>query len=133
MSDRVYRILVVDDDASVLFTYKLLLQRQGYDVTAVVSSTEAKESLNNNSYDLLLCDLSLEQGRSGFEVLEYARDVNAALPSVLLTGYASAESAQKAESLGVRVLYKPIEIQEFLTTIPQVLKETYEQAKTGTC
>ena len=126
-----YRILVVDDEPSVLFTYRLLLETQGYKPTAVTTSKEAKAEIDKEKFDLLLCDLSLEEGHSGFEVLEYARQTNPKVPCVLLTGYASMESAQKAESLGVTVLYKPIEIDEFLATIPRVLKETYEQAEAG--
>ncbi len=113
----------------MLFTYKLLLEQQGYDVTAVASSTLAEGELKKNKFDLLLCDLSLEENHNGFEVIEYARKSNPNIACVLLTGYASVEAAQKAADMGVTVLYKPIDIQEFLTTIPAVLKEKYEQTK----
>jgi len=124
-------VLVVDDEASVLFTYRILLEQHGYLPTAVLSSKEAIAEVSKNSFDLLLCDLSLEEGHTGFEVLEHARQINSATPCVLLTGYASSESAQKAERLGISVLYKPIEIQQFLETISAVLRDTYEQAENG--
>lgn len=124
-------MLVVDDEASVLFTYRILLEQHGYSPTAVLSSKEAIAEVSKNSFDLLLCDLSLEEGHTGFEVLEHARQINSATPCVLLTGYASSESAQKAERLGISVLYKPIEIQQFLETISAVLRDTYEQAENG--
>lgn len=124
-----HSVIVVDDESSVLFTYKLLLEQQGYDVTAVASSTLAEGELKKNKFDLLLCDLSLEENHNGFEVIEYARKSNPNIACVLLTGYASVEAAQKAADMGVTVLYKPIDIQEFLTTIPAVLKEKYEQTK----
>ena len=126
-----YRILVVDDDASVLFTYRLLLQKNGYAVTAVLSSADAKTELEQQQYDLLLCDLSLEQGHTGFEVLEHAWSKTGKLPCILLTGYANAESAKKADKLGVKVLYKPIDVSEFLSAIPTVLKENYEQRESS--
>jgi DNA-binding NtrC family response regulator len=127
MSKPKYRILVVDDEASVLFTYRILLERHGYAATAAISSREAIKALQATSFDLLLCDLSLEEGHTGFEVLEQARRRDAAIPCVLLTGYASSEAARKAEALGIRVLYKPIEIEEFLGTVVAVLRERYEQ------
>lgn len=127
MKTRKHRLLVVDDEASVLFTYRVLLQQHGYDTTAVLSSKEAMAETAKNSFDLLLCDLSLEEGHTGFEVLEYARRSVPDIPCVLLTGYASSEEAKKAEELGIEVLYKPIEIQQFLDTISTVLRETYEQ------
>ena len=91
-----HNVLVVDDEASVLFTYKLLLEQQGYAVAAVPTSAAAKAELKKASFDLLLCDLSLEEDHNGFEVIEYARESNAAIACVLLTGYASIEAAQKA-------------------------------------
>jgi DNA-binding NtrC family response regulator len=127
MKTRKYRLLVVDDEASVLFTYRVLLQQHGYDTTAVLSSKEAMAETAKTSFDLLLCDLSLEEGHTGFEVLEYARQSDPDIPCVLLTGYATSEEARKAEELGIEVLYKPIEIQQFLDTISTVLRETYEQ------
>lgn len=126
---RKHSVIVVDDESSVLFTYKLLLEQQGYNVTAVASSSLAQQELRKGKFDLLLCDLSLEENHNGFEVIEYARERNADIACVLLTGYASVEAAQKAADMGVTVLYKPIDIQEFLTTIPAVLKEKYEQSK----
>lgn len=129
MSKRKHNVLVVDDEASVLFTYKLLLEQQGFGVTAVPSSTGAQEELHKERFDLVLCDLSLEENHNGFEVIEFARESDPSTACIVLTGYASVEAAQKAADMGVTVLYKPIDIQEFLTTIQTVLKEKYEQTK----
>lgn len=129
MTKKKHTVLVVDDEASVLFTYRLLLEQQGYAVTAVASSVLAQAELRKEQFDLLLCDLSLEEDHNGFEVIAFARERNANIACILLTGYASIEAAQKAADMGVTVLYKPIDIQEFLTTIPAVLKEKYEQTK----
>jgi DNA-binding NtrC family response regulator len=127
-------ILVVDDEAAVLFTYKLLLERNGYEPTPVVSAEQAKNALAGRPFDLMLCDLSLEEKDSGFKVIEFARERHPGMPSILITGYASADAAQKAADLGVPVLYKPIDIQELMTTIPALLmRDTNEEAKTGTC
>jgi DNA-binding NtrC family response regulator len=62
-------------------------------------------------------------------VLEYARQSDPDVPCVLITGYATSEAAQKAEHMGIAVLYKPIEIQEFLDTISTVLRTSYEQTE----
>ncbi len=129
MSKRKHSVLVVDDEPSVLFTYRVLLEQHGYAPTAVLSCKDAIAAFAKQPFDLLLCDLSLEEGHTGFEVLEFARQTDAGVPCVLLTGYATSEAAQRAEKLGIPVLYKPIDIQEFLKTISTVLKETYEQAE----
>jgi DNA-binding NtrC family response regulator len=131
MKKRKHTVLVVDDEASVLFTYRMLLEQHGYATTAVLSSREAISEVSKQAFDLLLCDLSLEEGHTGFEVLEVARQIEPDTPCVLLTGYASSEAAQKAEQMGIDVLYKPIEIQQFLDTITTVLRKTYEQTEDG--
>jgi DNA-binding NtrC family response regulator len=58
--ERKSRILVVDDEPNVLVTYRLILQQRGYDVSAALSSEEARTAIVNDESDLLLCDLSLE-------------------------------------------------------------------------
>src|SRR5438552_646952 len=67
------RILVVDDEPSVLLTYQLLLEQRGYRVTAVQSASDAIAELKKNRFDLLLCDLALGEQRTGFDVIEFGR------------------------------------------------------------
>lgn len=115
-------ILVVDDEPNVLVTYRLILQQQGFDVTAAISSEEARRVLDTTKVDLLLCDLSLERQESGLDVISYAREKDPSLPSVLLTGYASAEANDWAESRQIPVLFKPIDIQQLLETIERLTR-----------
>src|SRR5256885_17116646 len=83
------RVLVVDDEAAVLYTYRMILEREGYDVVAASTSKEAKEAIAAQEFDLILCDYSLEQQHTGFEVIAAARERRAHVPSVMLTGYAT--------------------------------------------
>ena len=126
---RKYRILVVDDEPSVLTTYRMILEQKGYDVVAAPSSKEARRALESEKLDLLLCDLSLEEKDSGFQVIEYARNRQPALPSLLLTGYASRDVSDRAQRDGISVLFKPIDIQEFLDTITTELRNAHQQAQ----
>jgi DNA-binding NtrC family response regulator len=123
------RILVVDDEPSVLLTYRLLLEQKGYAVTAVLSAQEAIERLGQQSYDLLLCDLSLEEQRSGFDVVEFGQKNHPKLRSALLTGYATMEATEKAEKNGVAMLFKPIDIEQFFATISRLLGDNDGKAK----
>jgi DNA-binding NtrC family response regulator len=124
---RKWHILVVDDEPNVLVTYRLILQQCGYDVSAAVSSEEARQELADKNVDLLLCDLSLEKQENGFDVIELARQKNPDIPAVLLTGYATPEANERAEQLKIPVLFKPIDIKELLETISALLRENYEQ------
>lgn len=121
------RILVVDDEPNVLVTYRLILQQRGYDVSAALSSEEARQLIGEDGIDLLLCDLSLEKQENGFDVIDFARQKDPHMPAVLLTGYATPEANDRAKELGIPVLFKPIDINELLETIAALLRENYEQ------
>ena len=124
--EKTYSILVVDDERSVLTTYGLILSKKGYDVETAISSVEALAALRRRDFDLLLCDYSLEQEHTGFEVIEYGRSKKPDVRAALLTGYASRETAEEARKNGIAILYKPIDIEEFFTTIDKLLREEYE-------
>jgi two-component system, NtrC family, response regulator HydG len=125
-ADNKFSILVVDDERAVLTTYGLILSRKGYDVETAISSVEAIQALNRRDFDLLLCDYSLEQEHTGFEVIDYGRKKKASTKAAILTGYASKDTAEQARQDGIAILYKPIDIEEFFTTIDKLLREEYE-------
>lgn len=107
----------MDDEPSVLMTYLLILEKRGFAVHTAQTSTEAIRMVEQNTYDLLLCDYSLEQEHTGFEVIQVARKRAPQLAAVLLTGYASQETVEYAQSHNVTVLFKPIDIDEFFRTV----------------
>jgi DNA-binding NtrC family response regulator len=117
---------VVDDEPNVLVTYRLILQQQGYAVSAAISSSEARNILQQGNVDLLLCDLSLEKQQSGFDVIQFGRSLDASLQAVLLTGYASIEANERAEQENIPVLFKPIDIQQLLQVITELLRKNNE-------
>jgi DNA-binding NtrC family response regulator len=121
-----YRILVVDDEASVLITYRLILEQEGYRVAACATSAEAIRALREQSFDLLLCDYSLEEQHTGFEVIAEARSRNPQVPAALITGYATKETADEASSQNIGIMFKPIEIEEFLATTSKMLRRDHE-------
>ena len=128
---RKYRILVVDDEPSVLLTYQMILDKQGYHVIAAPSFEAACRALETEEPSLLLCDLSLGDKGSGFDVIEYARRRLPGLPSLLLTGYASRDVSERARAAGVAVLLKPVDIQEFLDVIRAHLTKPDEHKAAG--
>jgi CheY-like chemotaxis protein len=118
---RKYRVLVVDDESSVLTTYRLILEQQGYIVTACTTSRDAIAAIEKQNFDVALCDYSLEEQHTGFEVISAARTRTPNLPAALLTGYATKETADEAEKQNIGIMFKPIEIEEFLATIAQMI------------
>jgi two-component system response regulator HydG len=125
-AEKKFSILVVDDERAVLTTYGLILSKKGYDVETAISSVEALDALKRRDFDLLLCDYSLEQEHTGFEVIDEGRKKKQNTKAAILTGYASKETAEQARKDGIAILYKPIDIEEFFSTIDRLLREDYE-------
>jgi DNA-binding NtrC family response regulator len=117
------KVLVVDDEPAVLSTYRLILEQSGYDTVAAATSREAIHAIGEHDFDLILSDFSLEQQHTGFEVIEAAKKKNEDVPCCILTGYATLETADQAEARGIGIMYKPIDIQEFLQTTSRLLGE----------
>jgi len=117
-----YRVLVVDDEASVLATYRMILERHGYEVVACPTSRDALRVLADNDFDSVLCDYSLEEDHTGFEVIHAARERNAEVPAALLTGYATPETAEEAATHNINIMFKPIDIEDFLNTTSRMVR-----------
>ncbi len=126
-----YTILVVEDEPAVLLTYRMILEQEGYEVVTAASALEARQAIARQDPDLLLCDLSLEKPDAGFELIAFARQRRPAMPSLLITGYASNEVSRRADQVGVVVLFKPIEIADFLGAIAAHLSALRPRRKTG--
>ncbi|HEY6307096.1 MAG TPA: response regulator [Candidatus Angelobacter sp.] len=121
-----FRILVVDDEASVLTTYRLILERQGYDVIACRTWREAIAAIERQSFDAVLCDYALEERHTGCEVIRAARKRNHGVPAALLTGYANQDTVEEAARQKTGVMFKPIEIEEFLDTTARMVRRNNE-------
>ena len=93
------KVLVVDDEESVVVTIKAILQLDGYSVATTTSCVEARAMVREVEYDLVLTDLRLEDG-DGLDVLKTVRERHPETVTIMLTGYASLESAIQALRAG---------------------------------
>jgi DNA-binding NtrC family response regulator len=114
-------ILIVDDEPTLLMSYRLILEMQGYESSSALNAVEAKTILASDKIDLLICDLTLGPGQSGTAVIEYARSISPEMPCALATGYNTQELEEWARQYGATLLQKPIPIHRFLQTIAQLL------------
>ena len=89
-------------------------------MTAASTCTAALQHLEEKDYDLLLCDLGLDGGRSGIEVIDFAQAHRPGISSVLLTGYSSPEIVEDAAQRGITLLFKPVQVRELLRTLETV-------------
>jgi DNA-binding NtrC family response regulator len=93
------RILIIDDDRAFRVGTGALLSDEGYRIDAAGSGDEGLQQLRREHYQLVLLDLKME-GRSGLSVLEEIRRTGNAVPVLMLTGYATVDSAVQALKLG---------------------------------
>src|SRR5918998_235531 len=111
------RLLVVDDEESLRITTAAILEKEGYIVDTAASGDEAIDLLSRQDYDLVLTDLHMEGG-DGLSVLNRIRREAPLTISVVLTGFASVESAIAALQEGAYdYLVKPCDIESMKHTI----------------
>lgn len=111
------RLLVVDDEESLRITTAAIFENEGYVVDTAASGDEAIDLLNKEDYDLVLTDLHMEGG-DGLSVLNQIRRQAPLTISVVLTGFASVESAIAALQEGAYdYLVKPCDIESMKHTI----------------
>ncbi|TAK09099.1 MAG: response regulator [Candidatus Manganitrophaceae bacterium] len=117
------KILLVDDEEALLETLRSILELDGYQVVTVSSGEEAIQTMERSSFDLILTDLKMK-GISGLDVLAHAEKLWPRPVTILLTGYASLESAVEALNRGAYAyLVKPFGIEGLKTSIRQGLEK----------
>jgi len=116
------RILVVDDEPSMREMLRIVLRRDGYDVTVAANGTEALDVLRRERMDLLLSDIRMPD-ISGVDVLRAAKDANKDLVAFMMTAFASTDTAVEAMRLGaVDYFTKPFNMDELRIKVRQHLE-----------
>jgi DNA-binding NtrC family response regulator len=97
---RRYRVLVVEDEALMRSIITDLMRGEGYDVVEAASGEIAWRIFESEKVDLAILDLNLSGGTSGLDVLKKMRDVDSEVMAIIVTAYASVESAVQALQQG---------------------------------
>lgn len=113
------KILCVDDEPPVVTLKCAILESAGHEVTACTSAGEAIEKLRYNSYDAVVTDWRLGDA-NGRAVVQAAKD-HSSMPVVVVSGYV-AEAFQAAEPLADLYLEKPVDPEELVTIMNELLK-----------
>ncbi|MBN1879004.1 response regulator [bacterium] len=122
------KILLVDDERYVVDSLRELLILEGYQVDTAGSGEEGIHKLdlsrqNGQSYDLVLTDLVMPP-LDGMKVLEKAREIDPGIIVILMTGYATIESAvQSIRNGAYEYLLKPFLISDLMLTIERGLEK----------
>jgi signal transduction histidine kinase/DNA-binding response OmpR family regulator len=123
MKDENARILVVDDEEGMCESLRTLISKEGYKVTTEEKGEEAIRKIRGNDFDLVITDIKMPRV-DGLDVLKAARQKDQDAVVILMTGYASLESAISAINQGAYdYLMKPIEFPELKVSIQRGLEK----------
>jgi two-component system response regulator PilR (NtrC family) len=108
--ERKPRILVVDDERSMRELLAIVLRREGYEVMLAENGKEAVDALGRGPVDVLISDIKMPD-MSGVEVLRAAKQIDQDILGIMITAFASTDTAVEAMRLGAcDYLSKPFDI-----------------------
>ena len=119
-------VLLVDDEERIALMGKTMLERLGYQVTAVINSRQALSliKLNPERFDLLLTDFAMPQ-LNGLELAQQAFKIQPEMPVVLLSGYIPAQPGEYSRNTNiVGSLLKPVTTSMLGKAINQALSSS---------
>jgi len=116
-------ILLVDDEPTILFTYKAILERDGYGVDTARSFSEGERLLSHQSYDAVIVDLNLERENLGLDLVRQAGKLAARPVTIVYTGFPSVEHLHSALKLQVDYLaLKPVGVEEMRSALLRLIR-----------
>ncbi|MCP4808125.1 MAG: sigma-54-dependent Fis family transcriptional regulator [Proteobacteria bacterium] len=115
-----HSILVVDDNRTAADGLATILRRHGHAARAVYGGDEAKDALDEGTFDVVLTDLKMEPV-DGLDVLAHARALSTPPQVIVMTGYGTVDTAVQAMHLGASdFLTKPVAPSEILEKLAQL-------------
>jgi len=116
------RILVVDDESSMCEFMEIMLGREGYEVDSEQDGRSAVTKAREVPYDLVIADLMMP-AMSGLELLDKIREDKPELPFLVMTAFASVETAIEALKKGANdYITKPFKVDEIKLAIQKTLE-----------
>ena len=125
------RILVVDDDETVLESIARILKEEGYDVDTAENGSGAIKKSSGRFYNLALIDIRLPD-MEGTKLLTAMRETTPRMIKIIITGYPSLQNAVEAVNKGADgYIVKPVKVGELLKVAKDHLKRQEEAADYG--
>lgn len=115
------KILLVDDEESLLKVVTKMLQEEEHQVTTADSAESALQIFYENEFDLMLTDMRMK-AMSGMDLLCKVKELNPEMPVIMMTAFGSVEDAVKAMSKGAyHYLIKPVKMDELNILVQRAL------------
>ena len=125
------RIMVVDDEKGICQNVEKILSKNNYEVICALSAAEALERMKTESFDLMISDIVMP-GMNGLELLKQVKNEWPKTRALMMTAYASTDTALKAIRLGaLDYVSKPFTPDELRTVVQKAMNGELVQAKTS--
>ena len=118
------RILLVDDEETIVSMEKQMLERLGYDITERTSSIEALETFRAapDKFDLVITDMTMPH-MTGVQLSQKLLEIRPGIPIIICTGFSEKINYKKAKALGIRgYAMKPVAMGELADKMREVLE-----------
>jgi len=110
-------ILIVDDESGILDTLRILLRKEGFEVTTAQGGKAGLEQIRSGNHDIVLTDVRMPQV-SGLDILQVAKEQDSMTPVILMTAQASLQTAIAAVNAGAfYYIQKPFSNDELLAIL----------------
>ncbi len=120
--EKASHILVIDDEEVICSLLTDVLTEAGHKVVAVASAEEALEKVKDTAFEVVITDLMMP-GINGIEILRKVKKVNSDISVIIITGYATVETAVEAMKEGAYdYLSKPFNLAEIKITVDRAVE-----------
>ena len=114
------RILLVDDELTILLTLKAVLEISGFEVETAASAREGRSKIKTHEYDMVITDMRMESESSGLEVVQAAKQASYRPAIAMLTAFPLPGSEWEEEGAD-KMLVKPMNTHDLLTQLEALL------------
>jgi nitrogen regulation protein NR(I) len=127
------RLLVIDDEADVLYSFRRILASSGLELATATSGEEGLKTIARFKPDLVIMDIRMG-GMNGLETLRRLRQVAPRLPIILMTAYGTTQTAIEAMKLGAYdYVLKPFDVPKLKETIVAALQTSRAMNQAVSC
>jgi len=116
------KILIVDDELLILRIISDILGKEGYEVKTAINYFNASQLLDGEKFDVVITDIRMPE-KSGIDLLTHVREINSDIPVILMTGFATLETAVEAVKQGAYdYLTKPLDFNKLKRIVSQSIE-----------
>ncbi|MBU0483877.1 MAG: sigma-54 dependent transcriptional regulator [Proteobacteria bacterium] len=131
MRERARKILIVDDEQNMRIALFEALSRNGYEVAVAENGRMALDMLRKNIPDLVVSDIKMPE-MNGIEFLRKLRQIHPDLPVVIITGYATIDTAVEAMKHGaIDYIIKPFSVEVIENTVERIFQSAPPSSAAG--